>query len=181
MKTNNHLPERTIEIYLQIAESARLSADCALTEKMLLAAHKQIVATDCTITARSLTRLAELLTMQNRLFEAEETFNRALKNVPGDNTNIWLLARIHDGLTEVYIRLSDLQKARKKCQKALRLLSKMTGCEATLLLSRKRKLLLLTLLLGHRVNSEEILDYLRTSPYFMDQSCKPKLLTAAVH
>ncbi|MBS2001493.1 MAG: hypothetical protein JST44_08300 [Cyanobacteria bacterium SZAS LIN-5] len=163
MKTDDRLAERTIDIYLQVAENARLSGDSHLTDSMLLAAHEQITSNsnNCTITARTLTRLAELLTMQNHLCIAEETFTLALSCAKQNCANSWLLARIQDGLTEVYIQFRDFKKARKQCRQAVRIISKTTGCDSTLLLSRKRKLALLDMLLGNDIGPGEVAAYLK--------------------
>lgn len=161
MKTNDRLAERTIDIYLQIAETARLSGESNMVDCMLLAAYEEIAKSDFAVAIKAQTRLAELLTIQNHLTKAEEIFTLALKNATKNSADIWLQARIHDGLAEVYIRLSDLHRARRKCQQAIRIISKITGCDPSLLLSRKRKLALINMLLGHDVGAEEVGALLR--------------------
>lgn len=161
MKTNDRVAERTIDIYLQIAETARLSGESNLVDCMLLAAYEEIAKSDFAVAIKAQTRLAELLTIQNHLTKAEEIFTLALKNATKNSADIWLQARIHDGLAEVYIRLSDLHRARRKCQQAIRIIGKITGCDPSLLLSRKRKLALINMLLGHDVGAEEVGALLR--------------------
>ncbi|MEP6755998.1 MAG: hypothetical protein ABJA67_10900, partial [Chthonomonadales bacterium] len=60
----DQLIDRTLNIYLQIAESARLSNDASLSHSMLLAAYEQVQNFSQVVNQKPLTKLAELLAME---------------------------------------------------------------------------------------------------------------------
>lgn len=157
----NIITSRTISIYLQIAETARFSNDRALSNSMVLAAYEQVAICSQmidvkTIDLKMLTKLAEYLMLEKLTRHAEEIFNLTLKNLKDSSDEIWLRARIYDGLSEVYIRHSEFEKARKKCEQAIRILAKLPGFDPVILSSRKRKLALLNLQQGHNEKAHEL-------------------------
>ena len=152
----DQLIDRTINIYLQIAEAARFSKDFALSTSMLLAAYDQVQNFSQKVDKKTLTKLAELLAMQELTKQAEKIFCCALKDEKENISDSWLLARIYDGLTEVYIRQAEFEKARKKCEQAIRILTKLPGFDPTLLSSRQRKLALINLHQGHNEKAHEL-------------------------
>lgn len=156
------ITDRSIEIYLQIAHSARSSNDKTLTNKMLIAAYEQVKNSDNKPLAKTLTNLAELLLLNKNVSPAEEMYNLAFKICKQSNTaNNWLLARIFDGLAEVYCSRSDFEKARKKCEQAIKIISSIPDFDPALLRSRLRKLALLTLQQGQAERARELCENAR--------------------
>lgn len=152
----DHLTERTINIYLQVAETARFSKELSLSHSMLLAAFDQVNSFSRLVDQKILTKLAELLVMEKFDTQAEVIFAIALKNSASSSDDSWLRARIYDGLSEVYIRQANFEKARKKCEQALRIVAKLPGVDPALLSSRKRKLALINLFQGHNNKAHEL-------------------------
>ncbi len=142
------LTERTLEIYLNIAENATSSRDFDLAKSMLRAACDHLNEIFQPVGIKILVRIAELLAVHNINEQAESIFTRALRESRTQSTEEWLLARIYDGLSEIHMRQSNLKMARKRCEQALRLIGKQAECGNDLLASRKRKLALINLLQG---------------------------------
>lgn len=142
------LTERTLEIYLNIAENATSSRDFDLAKTMLRAACDYLTETVQPVGIKFLVRIAELLAVHNINEQAESMFTRALQETRTRSTDDWLLARIYDGLSEIHIRQSNLKMARKRCEQALRLIGKQAECSVDLLTSRRRRLALINLLQG---------------------------------
>ena len=156
------ITDRSIEIYLQIAHSARSSNDKALTDKMLIAAYEQVKHSENKPLAKTLTNLAELLLLAKKVSPAEEMYNLAFKICKRSNiANNWLLARIFDGLAEIYASRSDFEKARKKCEQAIKILSSLPEFDSALLSSRMRKLALLNLQQGQAERARELCENAR--------------------
>jgi|694.fasta_scaffold131707_1 hypothetical protein len=154
---NKIIAERTIAIYLEVAESAQSTADSSLAASMLTAAYEQINETRQSIDPKTLTKLGELLVLQNTTKKSEEIFNMALQSAKHGQKDDWLQARILDGLTEVYMRLFQLENARKRCEQAIRIITKLPNIDPSFITSRKRKLALINLLQGEHHRAQNIL------------------------
>ncbi len=70
---------RTIGIYIQIAEKAMLSKEPSLSKSMLFAAFDQVQNFSHPVDQKTLIKLAELLTLAQLTEQAEEIFNSASK------------------------------------------------------------------------------------------------------
>ncbi len=153
------LPDQSIEIYLQVAKTASAANDSVMTLKMLNAAYEQISYACRKPGAKTLTNLAEMLLIHCKKTEAEEVYLLALKICKQSAHNDdWLLARICDGLTEIYASQSHFEKARKKCQQAIKILSAIPEVDPVLLSSRVRKLAWLNLNQGNAGKAIELLN-----------------------
>lgn len=164
----NLITERTISIYLQIAETARVSHDYALSNSMVQAAYEQVancspIIDATTIDLKMLTKLAEFLLLEKLTRHAEEIFNLALKNLRKSSDESWLRAKIYDGLSEVYVKHYEFEKARKKCEQAIRILAELPGFDPAVLSSRRRKLALINLQQGHNEKAHQLFKLAQTS------------------
>lgn len=148
----DYIRDKTINIYLQIAKTAQISEDFTLSNAMLLAAYNQAKIFSPEIGLKILINLAELLVMGKLTKQAEEIFNLALKTNDESDNHIWLRAKIYDGLSEIHIRHSNFEKARKACEQAISILVKLPGFDPVLLSSKKRKLALINL---HQGNNDQ--------------------------
>lgn len=153
--------ERTIDIYLQIAETASRCADFRLSQSMLLAAYEQVHLSSQPVDLKTLTKLAEFLLMAKLTNQAEEMFNIALKKIVRSSQDNWLRARIYDGLAEVHFLHCHFDKARKKFELAIKIMTALPQVDPLLIGARRRKL---TLLNRHQENMEKQARYKKSSP-----------------
>jgi tetratricopeptide (TPR) repeat protein len=161
------ITDQTIEIYLQIATTACKSNNHDVAAQMLTAAFDH-VHTVCAIpNATTLTNLAELLITCKRGAQAEEVYNLALRTYKisssgnsktSDSTrNDWLLARIYDGLSEIYASRFQFEKAKKKCEQAIKIMSLIPGFDLAIVSSRVRRLAMLNFQHGNKDKAAELL------------------------
>lgn len=141
----SRFPDRTITIYLQIAETAILCQDPSLSQSMLLAAYEQANDFSQPVDLKTLTRLAEFLVMAKLTKQAEEIFNVVLKKIEKNCDDNWLKARIYDGLAEVHFVNCHFDKARKKFAQVLKILTTLPHVDPLMVVARQRKLQLLNL------------------------------------
>jgi hypothetical protein len=144
----NPLAERTIKIYLDVAETATSIQNEILAKTMLMAAYEHLSETSQTIGIKVQVRIAELLVVQNMTRQAEAVFIQSLAEMKRQCADSWLQARVYDGLSEIYMRQSQLKLARKRCEQAIRIISKVPQLDLDILSSRRRKLALIRLLQG---------------------------------
>jgi len=154
----DHITERTISIYLQIAETARFSADTSLVNSMLLAAHDQVNNCGQKVDLNTLIRLAEFLVMAKLTKQAEGIFNSALKKIQAKENNSWLRARIYDGLAEVHVVDCRFDKAIRKYEQAIKIMSALPHIDPLTIVSRRRKLALLNLRQGDLEKARALLQ-----------------------
>ncbi len=153
----DRLTDQTIEIYLQIARAATSSSDPVLSIKMLNAAYDQIKNTYQKPEPKTLANLAEMLLLNKSKTRAEEIYSLALRACKQSRIkDNWLQARICDGLTEIYARQWQFEKAEKNCRQAIKNLSAIEEIDPALLSSRLRKLALLNLQRGKGDKAREL-------------------------
>lgn len=149
---------QTIAIYLDVARTA-MQHDSSLASKMLTAAFIEVRETRHSNDLGIVVGLGELLVISDMLDQAEAIFNIALKI---SNSSIggkdWLRARIYDGLAEVYVSQGKFEKAKRKCEQALKVISEIANVDRSIVASRIRRLALLNFKSGDNEKAAALLQ-----------------------
>lgn len=153
-----HIRETIVSLYLQVSVAAQQAHDLVLCKRMISAAYDEARFAVESLELKTVVNLAELLLTVNSTRQAEELFNFVMKFKRDLIHSDWLQARIYDGLTEIHLRRSDFQKARKKCEQALSIVINSPNSDLNVMISRMRKLALINL---HQGNSEHAHALLR--------------------
>ena len=152
-----------LDIYLQVAQSAMQSNDLSTCQKMLQAAYSSIRLLSQKPSAGKLSSLGDLLLLTNEIRMAEEIYNLAISCLRcADPGHRWLQAKICDGLSEIYALRSEHIKARKACQRTVRILEDTPSVDPELLASRMKKLAWIHLQDGSDQKAMDLLE--RTRP-----------------
>ena len=133
--------EQSVEIYLQVARTAAETGNESLASSMCLAAYRRFKASPKLFSAKLLANLADRLLLSRQIDEAEEAYNQALDDLRRNGQkNLWLMARIFDGLTAIHVSKGETGKALRTCQSTVSNLRKMQNINKSLMASRIKKL-----------------------------------------
>ncbi len=151
--------DEILDIYIQVAQSAAQSKDSATCQKMLQAACSTIHGLTQKPSARCLASLGDLLLSNNEMRMAEEVYNLAIGSLRcSEAGHRWVQAKICDGLSEIYALRSEHIKARKACQRTVRILEETPSTNPELLASRMKKLARLHLKDGNERKAVDLVE-----------------------